>query len=246
MSDSANAGERLARRIESTFRLTAEERQAVRAVPVAARVYEAHQDIVREGDRPVHCCLVLSGLACRYKSLDEGARQILSLHVAGDVPDLQSLHLGVMDHSLAAVSPITAGLITHEHVHGLIERHPRLGAALWRLTLIDSSIFRQWIIGLGQKDALRRMAHLFCELFTRMQAVGLTDARACPLPITQGDLGDALGLSAVHTNRVLQELRARGLITLDRRRLTILDWDGLRTAAEFDPLYLHQDRGEAS
>lgn len=243
MSDFANAGDRLLRRIESTFPLTPEEQRAVRALPMAARVFDAHQDIVREGDRPVHCCLVLTGMACRYKSLDQGARQILSLHVAGDIPDLQSLHLKVMDHSLAAVSPVTAGLVTHEHVHGLIERHPRLGAALWRLTLIDSSIFRQWIIGLGQKDALWRMAHLFCELFARMQAVGLTDARSCPLPITQGDLGDALGLSAVHTNRVLQELRGRNLIALDRRRLTILDWDGLRAAAEFDPLYLHQDRG---
>jgi CRP-like cAMP-binding protein len=131
-------------------------------------------------------------------------------------------------------------------LHEFNARWPRLAGALWRDTLIDAAIFRQWMLGLGRKQALGRLAHLLCELFAKMKAVGLATNRSVPMPITQEEFADALGLSGVHVNRSLQELRARELISLDRRTLTILDWDGVKGVAEFDPTYLHQKPRQAA
>ena len=231
----------LVRKLESITDLTPEERQALLDLPMKVQPIGADQDIVREGDRPSRCCLLVQGFACRYKITALGKRQIMAFHIPGDIPDLQSLHLATLDHSLGTITPCEVGFIPHEDMHKLIRHCPRLGDLFWRDTLIDAAIFRAWMVGLGRREAYGRIAHLFCEMMVKLRAVGLADGVTCDLPITQTELGDALGLSTVHVNRVLQELRGDGLITLRSGSLTVLDWDGLRQAGEFDPAYLHLD-----
>jgi CRP-like cAMP-binding protein len=187
--------------------------------------------------------LLVEGFLCRYKMLPDGKRQILSLHVPGDVADLQSLHLAVMDHSLGTLVPSRAAFITHEALRGIIRAYPEIADAFWRDTLIDAAIFREWIVNVGSREAYARLAHLICELFCKLHAVGLTDGNTFYLPITQAELGDATGLSTVHVNRSLMQLRADGLITLERGRCTIRDHGRLRDAGTFDPAYLHLKPG---
>ncbi|TXM64025.1 Crp/Fnr family transcriptional regulator [Methylobacterium sp. WL120] len=228
----------LVRRLERIGRLSNVERHAVESLPTKVQRLRPRQDIVREGDKPEHSCLIVEGWAFRYKLLGGGRRQILSFHVPGDVPDLHSLHIDTMDHGLAALTEATIAFIPHESLFEVTKRFPGLAGILWRETLIDAAIFRQWITGMGQRDAFGRMAHLLCELYCKLEAIGLASEQRCTLPITQGELGDALGLSSVHTNRTLQELRAQGLVTLRSQALSITSWDGLVRAAEFNPAYL--------
>jgi CRP-like cAMP-binding protein len=229
----------LVRKLGTIFDLTVEERHGIAKLPVTIRDLKEDLDIVRDGDRPSQCCLILEGFAFRYKILEGGKRQIFSFHIPGDIPDAQSLHLTVMDHALACLTPSKVAFIQHETLRAFFHAHPRIGDAFWRDTLIDAAIFREWMVGLGRRDASTRIAHLFCEMFVRLDAVGLTDRDTCELPMTQAELGDALGLSTVHVNRSLQALRARGLIELRRGELTVKDWEGLQGAGEFDPTYLH-------
>jgi CRP-like cAMP-binding protein len=238
-SASEHALDLLIRKLESTVTLSGETRQAIQDLPTKLRVLQSGQDIVRDGDQPAQCCLVLEGWLARYKLLDRGRRQILSFHVPGDVPDLQSLHLSVMDHSLCAVAPVTVAFIPHDSLRDLTARFPELGAALWRDTLIDAAIFRAWMVGMGRRSAPERIAHLFCEMFSKLEAVGLADGNRIAWPITQTDIADSLGLTPVHVNRVLQDLRARELITLAKRKLTIENRQELSELAEFSPIYLH-------
>jgi CRP-like cAMP-binding protein len=236
----------LVRKLESVASLSNEERAAVLDLPITVRQMRADHDIVRERDRPTQCCLVLDGWLCRYKILETGARQIFSFHIAGDVPDLQSLHLKTMDHNLGSLVQSTVAFIQHDSLKSLTKSFPNIGNVLWRDTLIDAAIFREWMVGMGRRDAPSRLAHLVCELFTKKRAVGLTRGYTCNFPITQSVMGDALGLSTVHVNRSLMELRGRGLIKLEKQVLTILDWDGLQKEGGFDQLYLHLDVAEAA
>ena len=229
----------LVRKLESIVELGPEEREALGRVAMTVRELRAGQDLVRDGERPSHSCLIIEGLAARYKLVGEDRRQILAFHVPGEIPDLQSLYLKTLDHDLGTLTQSRVGFIQHRDLFGLMTRYPRIKAAFWRETLIDAAIFREWMIGLGRRRAVGRIAHLFCELFVRLQSIGQTQDQTIRLPITQEELGDALGLSAVHTNRSLQELRAQGLFTFEGGRLTILDWDGLRRIGEFEPGYLH-------
>ncbi|WP_445502502.1 Crp/Fnr family transcriptional regulator [Microvirga sp. G4-2] len=236
----------LIRKLESIFTLTNDERQALQSLPMQVTVIKEDQDIVREGDRPSRSCLILSGFACVYKMTVQGKRQIVSFAIAGDIPDLQSLHLKVLDNSVATISPCTAGFIAHEALWDLCTRYPRLAAAFWRETLIDAAIFREWVINVGRREGPTRMAHVLCELMVRLRAVGLVEDHVCDLPITQGEFADALGFTTVHVNRVLQQLRAEGLIVTQGTRLTIPDWDRLKQMGEFDPTYLHLVREDAA
>ena len=229
----------LIRKLESIATLTAEEKRAVEHLPFHGRTLGAHQDILREKDRPAQCCLIVDGWACRYKILVEGRRQIMSFHIPGDVPDLESLHLRVMDHSIATLTPCTVAIIPHENMRDLALRFPGVGSALWRDTLVDAAIFREWMTSNGRRSAFGRVAHLFCELYLKLEAVGLADAHRCELPITQVELADALGLTSVHVNRTLQAMRSQGLITWREKTLVIEDWRALSAAGEFDPNYLH-------
>jgi CRP-like cAMP-binding protein len=229
----------LVRKLESIARLSAEERAAILRLPLTLRTLPADQDIVREGDAPTESCLVVEGFACRYNLTPQGKRQIHSFHIAGDIPDLQSLHIDVMDHSLCTLVPSKLAFIQHSDLRALMRSYPRVGDLFWRDTLIDAAIFRQWIIGIGRRDARAQVAHLLCELLVRLRAVSMVQDNAFKLPVTQAELGDALGLSTVHVNRTLQELRGERLIELHGSALTVLDWDGLQEVGEFDATYLH-------
>jgi CRP-like cAMP-binding protein len=229
----------LLRKLESEATLSNPERDALLCLPAMIREMRTDQDIVRDKDRPSHCCLLIEGWLCRYKILQTGQRQILSFHITGEVPDLQSLFLKTMDHNLGCATRATVGFIQHDSVNRLIAKFPRLGRVLWRETLIDAAIFREWITGLGCREAPQRIAHLFCELFARMGAVGMANGESCTIPLSQGALGDALGVSTVHVNRSLMELRGQGLIVFEKQVLTIPDWDRLKEYAGFDAAYLH-------
>lgn len=230
---------RLIAKLETIADLTAEEKQALSRLPYRIRNFEENADLVRQGDAPPEACLLVEGFVCRYKLLGAGRRQIFSFHIAGDIPDLQSLQLKIMDHSLGCLTPVRAAFIPHEPLQVLIRKFPGITTAFWRDTLIDAAVFREWLAGVGRRTARARIAHLICEIYVRMRAVGLAQGPSFELPITQVELADSLGLSPVHVNRVLQDLRKDRLIASRGRFVSIEDWPGLRRAAEFDPDYLH-------
>jgi CRP-like cAMP-binding protein len=234
------------RKLDSIFPLSEEERWALQELPVQITLLKADQDIVRIGDQPSQSCLLLEGFTGVYKMTSEGKRQIMALHVPGDIPDLQSLHLKVMDNSVAALTPCTLGFIQHNALHRLCDRYPRIAAAFWRQTLVDGSIYREWLLNVGRREAYSRMAHLLCELLVRLKGVGLVEDHTFDLPITQGELADVIGVSNVHINRVLQELRADGLIRTIGSQMNVLDWEQLKKAGDFDPLYLHLQQNGAA
>jgi CRP-like cAMP-binding protein len=234
------------RKLDSICLLSDEERRALQEVPVQVTALKADQDIVRIGDRPTQCCLLLEGFTCVYKLTSEGKRQIMALHVPGDMPDLQSLHLTVMDNSVATMCPCTVGFIQHEDLRRVCERYPRITAAFWRETLVDAAIFREWLLNIGRREAYPRMAHFLCEFLLRLKVVGLAENDTFTLPLTQAELADAIGTSTVHVNRVLQALRADGLIRTKGAQVIIPDWEKLKEAGEFDPLYLHLEKDDAA
>jgi len=236
----------LIRKMESVFTLTDDERQALETLPMQVMVIKDNQDIVRIGDSPSRSCLLLSGFACTYKVTVGGKRQIVSFNLPGDVPDLQSLHLKVLDNSISTITTCRVGFITHQDLREICDRYPRITAAFWRETLIDASIFREWVMNVGQREAYQRMAHVLCELLVRLRAVGLAQDHACDLPITQSEFADALGVTNVHVNRVLQQMRADGLIETKGTQVRIPDWDRLKQVGEFDPTYLHLESDQAA
>lgn len=232
------------RKIEGValFDLSGEEREALATLPLQVAEFAAHQDVVQEHDRPNRCFAVLSGIAATYKTTLDGRRQVMAYHVPGDVPDFQSLHLEVLDFSISAVTDLRIGFVAHRVLRALFETHPRLASAFWRTTLIEGALAREWALNNSRREAYPRMAHLFCELTVRLNAVGLVSDGSLSLPLTQYELGDALGITSVHVNRVLKEMRDSGLITLGGGRLTIHDWETLTKVADFDPTYLHLRR----
>lgn len=199
---------------------------------------KADVDLVRQDDVSEQSMLLETGWACRYGTLPDGRRQILSLHVAGDFVDLQSFPLKRMDHSVATLTPCRVAVFPHDSLRRLSETFPHLTRLLWLTTLIDAAIFRQWLLGAGQRSALERAAHLVCELATRLDVVGELKDDRFGLPLTQAELGDVLGISQVHANRVVGELRNRSLVTWQDERVRVLDWPGLKALAAFDPTYL--------
>lgn len=199
---------------------------------------EADVELVRQDEISHQSLLLEQGWACRYGALPDGRRQILALHVSGDFVDLQSFPLKRMDHTVATLSRCRIAVYPHENLRRLSETMPHLTRLLWMATLIDAAILRQWLLGAGQRSALERAAHLICELFTRLDVVGAAPDGLFNLPLTQAELGDALGVSQVHANRVVGELRSRGLVTWRDETVRILDWPGLQALAEFDPTYL--------
>lgn len=227
-------------KLRSIHPLTQAEQLAVGAMPRQIRIVPADQDITHDGDKPTQSCIILTGFVIRYKLIgDSGRRQIMAFYLPGDMPDLMSLHLNILDSSLGTLVASTVAVVDHRVLRGLAHDYARIGDALWRDTLIDAAIGREWLVGMGSRSAYSRLAHLFCELFQRMDAIGLVDGKSIRLPITQNTMSDALGLSAVHVNRVVQELRANGLIIWKSGVLTVEDWGGLQDAGAFDPAYLN-------
>jgi len=176
----------------------------------------------------------------------DGNRQIMAFSLPGDIPDLLSLHLDVMDNSLGTLTPCKVGFIQHEILRNLSTRFPQIASAFWRDTLIDASIFREWVLNIGQREAYSRLAHLLCEFIVRSRAVGLGNGSTYYIPMTQTELGDAMGISTVHANRVIQQLRSDGLVSWSGTKLTVRDWNGLKSAGDFDPTYLHLKRTEGT
>lgn len=219
--------------------LSETDRAAIGDLSLVVRTFPAQKTIVYEDDPSPACCLVLEGVVCCYQMLDEGRRAILSLHVPGDIPDLQSLHLPDSDFGMATLSTTTIASVRHADVRKLSAASPAIAASLWKEVLVMGAIYRAWIAGLARRDARGRLAHLFCELFMRLEAVGLTEGRVFPMPLRQTELADILGLTNVHVNRVITEMRAVGLIRVADRRVEICDWRELCKIADFDPRYMH-------
>jgi CRP-like cAMP-binding protein len=231
----------LLRKLESIGNPTVAEQRALASLRPSFKVLDAQEDIVREGEHPSVVCLILEGFACRYTTVASGRRQILSIHIPGDIPDMQSLFIKVMDHNLGTLAPARVALIPHDAMRALVDNHRRIAHLLWRDSLVDAAIFRKWIVGMGRRSAYARFAHLICEFATRMHAVGLMEAKVCAMPFIQADMADALGLSNVHVSRVLGRFRKQGLLTWQDGVLTIRKWRQLQKAAEFDPSYLQLD-----
>jgi CRP-like cAMP-binding protein len=199
-------------------------------------------DLVKQGDRPEFVQLLLDGYAYRYKTLKDGSRQIVAYLLPGDICDLHVTLLSAMDHSIGLLTDATVIPLRAAELDGMLARYTGIRRALWCATLIDEAILREWLANIGQRDALSRVGHHFCELWHRMKSIGLvSDEGEFDLPITQEQLADALGLTPVHINRTLQKLRADGLIALSRKRLTLLDPKGLAICTGFDPTYLHAE-----
>jgi CRP-like cAMP-binding protein len=229
----------LIRKLEKFTKLSEDDKRALDQATGQVRVCRSREDIICEGDCPEAVNLLIEGFACRYKQLEDGRRQIMAYFVPGDLCDINVFVLRQMDHSIATLSPATVALIPRDTILELMAQHPRITQALWWSTLVDEATLREWVVNLGQRNAYERAAHLLCELFVRLRAVGLTNGNACELPITQSELGDTLGLTIVHTNRMLQDLRRDGLIELKGKYLTILDLSALTQVALFNPTYLH-------
>jgi len=235
----------LIRKLEHFTRLSDDDKVVLQGLSRKVRLFEPGADIIQEGDSPEYVNLFLDGWASRYKQLDDGRRQIVSFFVPGDLCDLHVFILREMDHGIAAITPVRLAQIPRETMLDLMDRHPRITRALWWETLVNAAIQREWTVNLGRRTALERLAHLFCELFIRLRATGLTDGNTCAFPITQIELADATGLTSVHVNRTLKEMRAAGLIILKGRQLTVPDLAALRKAALFNPNYLHLERDGA-
>ena len=231
----------LAAKLEAFAPLPPEDREALARVSRHVQDMAARRTIIREGDRPDHIHLVVDGWAARYKLLADGRRQITAFLIPGDFCDQHVTILAQMDHSIGTLTRAKVAHIPHATMDALAER-PAIARAFWWATLVDEAVLRSWIVNIGRRDAYQAVGHLICEIYVRMKLVGLADGHAFALPLTQEEIGDAVGLTPVHVNRVLQRMRSEGLIALRRGTLTILDPQGIEALSGFDPNYLHIDR----
>lgn len=220
------------------------EADALAAVLNESRSYPARKVIVQRGKEIPFSTLLLKGMVCRYKDLSNGERQISALHVPGDFVDLHSFSLKKLDHSILTMTPCEVVIVQHAALKKITEELPHLTRMLWFLTNLDAAMHREWETSLGRRDAAARAAHLLCELHTRLQVIGLADAAGYELRLTQTDLAECLGLTPVHVNRTLRQLRESGLVEIKDRRVNILDRQGLERIAEFRPDYLYLQRRE--
>ena len=225
--------------------VSAEEEEAIRAAVSSYKDIPADHTLIYPGVELDHSTLLLDGIMCRYKDLRGGERQITELHVAGDFVDLHSFTLKHLDHAIMSLSPCRIASVPHQRLRDITERLPHLARLYWFATNLDAAIHREWAVSLGRRTARAKLAALFCELQVRLQIVGLADESGYDLPITQSDLAECSGLTNVHVNRTLKDLRESELVHFRGGRVTILDLAGLRRAGEFDPAYLYLDRAPA-
>jgi CRP-like cAMP-binding protein len=201
----------------------------------------SHSTVRPAGDRPAECCIIVDGMVVRSKHTASGQRQIFSFHAAGDMLDFEGMYFGIQTHDLTTLNECRLAFLSHAQMRALLLDRPVIAEALWRKTLADASRFREGMLRLGRQTAEVRIAHLFCEMAHRLNAVREGKEISYQFPATQVDIADAMGLSTVHVNRVVQELRRKRLITLSRSIVTVLDPCGLADLGEFDPLYLQFD-----
>ncbi len=235
--------ERVLRRLETRGPLGDDERAAVRSLPFVHRTLEPAAYIVREGEPPEMCALLLRGFAYRHKLTGDGQRQIMSVHMSGEFLDLQNSFLEVADHNVQTLTRCDVAAVPVSALRRLADAHPRVGRAMWIETLIDSAIFREWIVNVGRRDSLTRIAHLLCEISLRLEAAGLASDLRYEMPMTQEQVADCTGLTPVHVNRVLKELGRLGVIDREKRLVSIVDWDRLQHIGDFNTRYLHLEEG---
>ncbi len=229
----------LVRRLSQWENLQTADREAVLALPFAHRSLQGGQYLVWDGDRPQHTCVLVSGFAYRHKHAGNGGRQIMSIHMKGDIVDLQNSLLGTADHNVQMLTAGEVVLIPVEAMREIAFSHPAVGMAMWYETLVEGSIFREWILNIGRRDARTRIAHLLCEFALRLEVAELGEHTTYELPITQEQLADAVALTSVHVNRTLMKLEQEGLITRTKRMISIVDWKKLVKVADFQERYLH-------
>jgi CRP-like cAMP-binding protein len=221
-------------------RLGQPEEDAIHALPMTILHVKPNRYLIREGDKVSRCHLLIDGYACRSKISRHGKRQIVSFHMPGDVLDLQHTLLPCADHNLQTVTNTTIGRIAVRDLSALIKEFPLIAQAFAMDVLIDASIFREWVLNVGTRDAKSRVAHMLCEFIARRQILGSDSAEQTELPFSQEQIGDATGLTAVHVNRTLRKISDEGAFTHTGRQYTIKDWPKLQNIAGFDPAYLHQ------
>lgn len=231
----------VASKLGAFTRLSADDKAALVQISHNVRIVDARRDLICEGDKPHFVHLVLDGWACRYKQLPDGKRQIVSMFLPGDFCDLNVYILKYIDHSIGAITRLKVATITPDEMNALTAERPRITQALWWHELVSTAIQREWTLNLGQRSAYERLAHLLVEIYLRLSTVKRAYSGRCDFPLTQNDLADATGLTAVHVNRTLQELRRDKLIELDRKQLQILDLERLMAVSMFNLNYLHLD-----
>ncbi|WP_171070461.1 Crp/Fnr family transcriptional regulator [Methylobacterium terricola] len=229
----------LIQKIETRFHLSDYDRKALHQLSARLVRVMAHRDLIEEGKASDHITFIRSGFACRYRILPDGGRAIIAYLVPGDTCDLYAPLLGRMDHAVATVTRCDVAVVSRQDLGMLTSDHPAIAGALHITDLVDEAISREWLVSMGRRSAEKQIAHLLCELLARLQVVGLATSDSYEFPITQADLADAAGLSVVHTNRVLQTLRAEGLIVLRNKTLFVPDLNRLHTFSDFDTRYLH-------
>lgn len=216
-----------------------DDRRAVAGLPFKVVTVGSGHYLVREGDKPEVCCLLLRGYACRHKATSAGDRQIVSFHMPGDLLDVQHILLTQADHNVQTIGEAVVALIPAAALKRVARERSALNEALWRDSLIDASIFREWVLNVGRRDARSRIAHMLCEFAVRRRAAGLGEPERFEMPMTQNEIADATGLTSVHVNRMLQSLKEEGVLERNRGLIVIHDWNRLRDIADFDPEYLH-------
>jgi CRP-like cAMP-binding protein len=236
------AHEVLIRNLSDHTALGDEDVAEIRALTFTQREFGPNEDFIRQGDKPEHAALVVSGLVARYHLLGSGRRQYLSFHFAGDLPDSQGLFIDQMDHGLCALGPAAVAFIPHRELLPAFRRRPSFGLAVWRETLLDAAIFREAITNNSARPMRARMAHLFCELFYRARAAELVRGNRCPVPISLTQLGETLGMAIATVNRTLADLRRSGAMDLREGELIVLKWRELQRIGDFNPAYLHLKR----
>lgn len=239
MSSVFDPFENLVRKLSLLSDLAEDDIAELRRLPLRRKQVGPGAAIVSEGQLVSECCLLVSGYACRHKVAQDGGRQIVSFHLAGDLLDIQHLLFRRADHNVQAISAASLCFIPMEALRDLIAKRPALGTALWRDSMVDASVFREWVLNVGRRDAKMRIAHMLCEFAARAEAVGLGSPSAFTLPMTQEDIADATGLTAVHVNRMLRILTDEGSLERRGRQIRIIDWARMRRTADFSPDYLH-------
>ncbi|MCJ2106744.1 Crp/Fnr family transcriptional regulator [Methylobacterium sp. E-041] len=229
----------LIRKLESYETLSDKDLRALNALVPRIRQVGARVDLASEGDPPDNVHLVLDGFACRYKVLADGSRQIMAYLVPGDFCDLNVFILDQMDHNIGTISKCQVADIPRQAIEEITANYPLITRAFWWCNLVDEAVLREWLVNMGVRAADERIAHLICELHARLEAVGRCKDNSYEFPFTQTDIADTMGLSNVHVNRTLRDLRGMGLITLKNRVMTILDVERLKDFCKFNPNYLH-------
>jgi CRP-like cAMP-binding protein len=239
MSNSQEPLELLLRTLELRATLSDEDRRAVRALPYTLKTLEPATYLVRDGEPPLQCGVLVTGFAYRQKLTGDGDRQIIAIHIPGEAVDFQNLFLDVADHNVQMLTRGLVAFIPRQAIREIAETHPGVSHAIFVNTLVDAAIFREWVLNVGQREGRTRMAHVLCEFAIRLEAIGLTEEYGYELPMTQEQLGDTLGLTPVHVNRILKGMEADGLISRSKRNISFPDWERLRTVGDFNQRYLH-------